>query len=176
MQAQSASVLDAYIASQANPGNLSGLGSWTSLQDAQVHLVARSGCCAAPIVAAMQSIFRRVIQAALPQGQARQGTSQPPSRFGSAEALAFSSNAAANFGQDFRALIRPHPQHHQIADARYVITVFCSVSHKSNLTPSFWPAELQTNLQHMPMLMQRPLLLLLHGKGMQEQLQQTPGL
>ncbi len=26
------------------------------------------------------------------------------------------------------------------------------------------------------MLMQRPLLLLLHGKGMQEQLQQTPGL
>ena len=35
MQAQSGSVLDAYIASQANPGSLS--GSWTSLQEAQVR-------------------------------------------------------------------------------------------------------------------------------------------
>ncbi|KAL0056125.1 hypothetical protein WJX82_007927 [Trebouxia sp. C0006] len=93
MQAQSGSVLDAYIASQASPGSLSGLGSWSSLQSAQ---------------------------AALQQGQARQGTSQPPSRFGSAEALAFSSNAAANFGQDFRTLVRPHPQHHQIADSRAI--------------------------------------------------------
>lgn len=91
MQTQSGSVLDAYIASQANPGGVSGIGSWTSLQNAQ---------------------------AALQQGQARQGTSQPPSRFGSAEALAFSSNAAANFGQDFRTLVRPHPQHHQLADSR----------------------------------------------------------
>ncbi|KAL0020724.1 hypothetical protein WJX77_004972 [Trebouxia sp. C0004] len=91
MQAQSGSVLDAYIANQASPGNLSGLGSWTSLQAAQ---------------------------AALQQGQARQGTFQPPSRFGSAEALAFNSNAAANFGQDFRTLVRPHPQHHQVADSK----------------------------------------------------------
>ncbi len=134
MQAQSGSVLDAYIASQASPGNLSGLGSWTSLQ-AQVHSVVRSECCAAPIVAAIRPIFRRVVQAALQQGQARQGTSQPPSRFGSAEALAFSSNAAANFGQDFRTLVRPHPQHHQIADSRYVVTVFCSVSHERKFTP-----------------------------------------
>ncbi|KAL0020813.1 hypothetical protein WJX79_008484 [Trebouxia sp. C0005] len=89
MQAQSGSVLDAYIASQANPGSLS--GSWTSLQEAQ---------------------------AALQRGQGRQGAPQPPSRFGSAEALAFSSNAAANFGQDFRTLVRPHPQHHQISDPR----------------------------------------------------------
>ncbi len=135
MQAQSGSVLDAYIASQASPGNLSGLGSWSSLQSAQVHSVAGSECCAAPIVAAIRLIFRRVVQAALQQGQARQGTSQPPSRFGSAEALAFSSNAAANFGQDFRTLVRPHPQHHQIADSRYVVTVFCSVSHETQFTP-----------------------------------------
>lgn len=124
----------------------------------------------------MQSIFHRVVQAALQRGQGRQGAPQPPSRFGSAEALAFSSNAAANFGQDFRTLVRPHPQHHQIADSRYVVTVFCYVSHESNVTPSFWPAELQTNLQHMPMLTAQPLLLLLHGKGMEDQLQQTPGL
>ena len=135
MQTQSGSVLDAYIASQANPGGVSGIGSWTSLQNAQVHSVARSRSSAAPIAAAVQLIFRRVAQAALQQGQARQGTSQPPSRFGSAEALAFSSNAAANFGQDFRTLVRPHPQHHQLADSRYVVTVFGSVNHETKFTP-----------------------------------------
>ena len=118
----------------------------------------------------MQSSFRRVVQAALQRGQGRQGAPQPPSRFGSAEALAFSSNAAANFGQDFRTLVRPHPQHHQISDPRYIVTVFFSASYESNVTHFSWPAELQTNLQYTLMLIIQPLLLLLHGKGMDQQL------
>ena len=63
MQRQSGSVLDAYIASQANAGL--------------------------------------------------------PSTFGSNEP-SFNSVAAANFGREYGTLVRPHPQYHQVADARSV--------------------------------------------------------
>ena len=66
-----------------------------------------------------------VLQAALQQGTDRQGGPQQPAQFGSAEALAFSSNAAANFGQDFRTLVRPHPQYHQLGDSRSVPLISC---------------------------------------------------
>ena len=63
MQRQSGSVLDAYIASQANAG--------------------------------------------------------VPATFGSNDAT-FNSSAAANFGREYGTLVRPHPQYHQVADARSV--------------------------------------------------------
>lgn len=112
------------------------------------------------------------MQGATQQGQDRGATSQAPSHFGSAEALAFNSNAAANFGQDLSTLVRPHPQHHQLADFRSIAATSYSAKHETASTASFCPAELRANFQHTPLATTQLLLLLLHGREMQEQVQQ----
>ena len=60
------------------------------------------------------------LQVPVQLGVDRPGGAGVPPTFGSSDPLAFSSSAAANFGRDYSTLVRPHPQHHQVADARSV--------------------------------------------------------
>ena len=114
MQRQSGSVLDAYIASQANAG--------------------------------------------------------VPSSFGSNDPT-FNSSAAAKLGREYGTLVRPHPQYHQVADARSVRNRFFE---SICIVWTTWqncscPAELEAS--HIILVKQQHFTLQ-HGNKTREHLQQ----
>lgn len=69
MLPQSGSVLNAYIASQANPGMSSRLSSWSSLQDAQVQLKSVYTCHIAQIQIKDQMYKLRVFREGYSRGK-----------------------------------------------------------------------------------------------------------